>query len=513
MVFRSKSCTIGLLSMQLEHRQKMEVFSQLLELSTDAIVIWSSEQGILYWSQGAQNLYGYSESEALNFTGTRLLKPTYPFSQEDVYKTLSDTGHWEGDIHEVTKAGAKVIVSARFQTITLDGQQVVMAINRDVTRERDQIQQLSTQARLLELCPDAIIVTQLDKEISYWSSGAERLYGYSKKETKGHSLRKLLGSQYPLPYEEMLQALKRDGQWQGDVHEQTKAGEDITVSSIIQTCKQDGKDYYLIVNREVTAHRVMQGELLTLNQDLFKTNRELDEFAYIASHDLKEPVRGIAINADILLRENISEEAAVRLRRMTVLCARVDQLISDLLYFSRLGRGEKIISPIDLKQMIGVVKAELREWLSDKKGVVTIETDLPIVNAEQVKVKAVLHNLILNALKYSDTDRREVKIGFLPDVINDGVQMQNVFYVSDNGIGIDIKNQAKIFHIFRRLNREADYGPGTGAGLAFVKKIIEGYGGKIAVISKPGEGSTFYFTLPLDESEDSLHQYRRSDAA
>ena len=238
-------------------------------------------------------------------------------------------------------------------------------------------------------------------------------------------------------------------------------------------------------------------KLQSMVSELERSNRELDNFAYVASHDLKEPLRGIAINADLLLREEVSVSGKQRVERMVELTIRMDQLISDLLFFSRLGRGDQSQEDIDPNDVIKGIERELRETLELTNGTLHIETELPQVHADKTKIKIIFQNLIANALRYNDAENRLVNIGFQNRKEINEMLLQNVFYVQDNGIGIDEKNHKKIFRIFTRLNREKDYGKGTGAGLSFVSRIIEEYGNVPTIESQLGQGTTFYFSLPL----------------
>ena len=257
----------------------------------------------------------------------------------------------------------------------------------------------------------------------------------------------------------------------------------------------------LSICRDVTAQRHEEQaharELAHLVADLERSNKELDDFAYVASHDLKEPVRGIAINANFLARETVSEQGRERIDRMVALCRRMDQLIADLLFFSRLGHGDKDLVDVEPGRVIEAIRSQIGELLEERSGEIVVEAGLPVIRAERSKVKTVFQNLIVNGVHYNDSERRIVNIGFRSAVEANGRQLRDVFFVKDNGIGIEEKNHEKIFRIFTRLNPEKRFGPGTGAGLSFVHKIIEEAGCEITLVSQPGEGSVFYFSLPL----------------
>lgn len=250
--------------------------------------------------------------------------------------------------------------------------------------------------------------------------------------------------------------------------------------------------------QDLLREKAYSEELGTLVTELERSNRGLDEFAYIASHDLKEPLRGIAINANFLLRDKLTGKAKERAERMMELTGRMEQLISDLLSFSRLGQSGAAREIVEPAKIIAAIRSELKEWLAER-GAEIVETGaIPTLKADRVRVKSVLQNLIVNAIIYNDADKKRVEVGFVRDAEVQGEIVKDAIFVKDNGIGIGEEYHEKIFRIFSRLNKQADYGSGSGSGLAFVRKIAEEHGGMVDFVSTPGEGSTFYVTLPLD---------------
>jgi len=258
--------------------------------------------------------------------------------------------------------------------------------------------------------------------------------------------------------------------------------------------------------RELVNETTYNEQLKTVVHQLERSNENLNDFAYIASHDLKEPLRGIAINADFLLREEVSAASRKRINRMVVLTTRMEQLISDLLFFSRLGREEENREEVNLTKVLGNLKSDLREALEERGGTITIATHLPHVTVERSRVRTVFYNLIMNGITYNDADKKLIEIGYLSAVEVNGKTLSNVFYVKDNGIGIDEKNRDKVYRIFTRLNRESDYGRGSGAGLSFVKKVLEIYDCDLTFASEVGVGTTFYFSLPNTEAKTSKNK-------
>lgn len=246
------------------------------------------------------------------------------------------------------------------------------------------------------------------------------------------------------------------------------------------------------------------GELQALIKELERTNRELNDFAYIASHDLKEPLRGISINADFLKREHLSDAAARRVERMGKLARRMDNLVSDLLQYSRLSNTTGPKQTIAVETIVDGIRYELAEWLEERSGEIVVVSDLPNIRFDKSKAKTLFQNLIVNGIKYNQSPRRTVEVGFLRSIYVNGTTLENAFFVRDNGIGIEEAYREKVFRIFSRLNKRTEFenDTGTGSGLAFVKKILGERNGKIDFVSEPGNGTTFYFTLSEVEAAD-----------
>ncbi|MEC4804718.1 MAG: ATP-binding protein [Jaaginema sp. PMC 1079.18] len=247
-------------------------------------------------------------------------------------------------------------------------------------------------------------------------------------------------------------------------------------------------------------------ELAAINLELQRSNTELDAFAYVASHDLKEPLRGIHNYSSFLLEdygEIMDADGISKLHTLIRLTQRMEDLINSLLHYSRLGRVELRLEPINLEQIvqqgIETVKISYTEPIAFK-----IPRPLPMIQGDYTQILELFTNLFSNAIKYNDNLDKWVEIGYLgfedaPPFITSGTSEQPpplVFYVKDNGIGIRRKHLELVFRIFKRLHGPNQYGGGTGAGLTIVKKIVERHGGEIWLDSTVGEGSTFYFTIP-----------------
>jgi light-regulated signal transduction histidine kinase (bacteriophytochrome) len=238
-----------------------------------------------------------------------------------------------------------------------------------------------------------------------------------------------------------------------------------------------------------------EASLKALTADLEFRNRELEDFAHIASHDLKEPLRKIVLFSDKLIRgrSGMGEaDTGDQLERMRKSALRMNELIDGLLSYSRIPAGNQPLQRIDLKSVMSEVIQDLEVRIGETKGRVEVG-ELPFISADPLQMRELFQNLIGNALKYH-------RDGVPPVVVvsaerrNDTVEIS----VSDNGIGFDSKYQDRIFGIFQRLVGKNEF-EGTGVGLAICKKIVQKHNGTISARGEPGRGATFTIRLPSGE--------------
>lgn len=240
-------------------------------------------------------------------------------------------------------------------------------------------------------------------------------------------------------------------------------------------------------------------ELARLNGELARSNEELDAFTYIASHDLKEPLRGIQLYTQFILEdaeERLDPETRERLSFIHKLGVRMQELLEGLFHYSRVGRIQLSVKETDLQALVEDIVTTLRGRLEETRTEVRIPRRLPKVRCDVLRVREALANLISNAAKYNDKPERWVEIGFTDEALPPGkAEACLALYVRDNGIGIPAKHHKAVFEMFRRLHSHDAYGGGTGVGLAIVQRVIERHGGQVWLESTPGDGSTFFFTL------------------
>lgn len=252
------------------------------------------------------------------------------------------------------------------------------------------------------------------------------------------------------------------------------------------------KEQNTLLQEEIQGRQEAETALQKTNQELARSNADLEQFAYIASHDLQAPLGIIANYAQLLERryENQLDDKGIRfLHKIMEGTEKMQKLIDDLLEYSRVGRRQKPIETIDFSEIFLEAVDNLQMLIRENETTVTC-SELPTVCGKKLRLVQLLQNLINNAIKY-----RQPEVSPVVEITAEQQENEWLFAVRDNGIGIDPKNSERIFQIFQRLHTSREYS-GTGIGLALCKKIVESHGGLIWVESQPDEGSTFYFTLP-----------------
>jgi len=255
----------------------------------------------------------------------------------------------------------------------------------------------------------------------------------------------------------------------------------------------------ITILRDITKRKTDEEALLQLMNELERSNRELDDYTYAVSHDLKAPLRTIESFSSFIKEDysdKLDETGKEYFNRIQLAAQRMTELIDDLLLISRVGRKYLEKESVDLNIMIQEVEESLDTMIKEKKTRIIVG-ELPVINTQVVWIKQLFTNLISNGLKFNKSSEPIVWVN-CEERIND-----YLFSIKDNGIGIDKKYHDRIFKIFQRLHTREEY-PGTGAGLTICQKIVNNIGGKIWLESKVGRGTTFYFTVPKEdvESED-----------
>lgn len=364
----------------------------------------------------------------------------------------------------------------------------------DITQRRKAEKARSDLASIVENSDDAIVGRDLQGVITSWNKGAERIYGFSAEDVMGKDISILLPENVPndtLPVMEKIRKGKKI------FHHETKRlrkdGKIIDVSLTTSPIKDNNGKVIgaSTIARDISRRKKMEKELKETLKKLRRSNAELEQFAYVASHDLQEPLRMISSFLQLLKRryeDQLDSDAHEFIDFAVDGAVRMQDLITDLLVYSRVTTKGKEFKDVKMEEVLDQVRMNLKLSIEENETVITHDP-LPVITADYPQMVQLLQNLIGNAIKYRSEENPRIHVT---------AQTGNhwLFAVEDNGIGMDLKYADRIFMIFKRLHTTDQY-EGTGIGLAITKRIVERHGGHIWVESELGAGSTFYFTIPI----------------
>jgi PAS domain S-box-containing protein len=377
----------------------------------------------------------------------------------------------------------------------------VLEINRDITESRRTEQALLESEEGLRLLIDrvqdyAIFRLTPEGDVASWNAGAARLKGYAAEE--------IVGRHFSVFYDDhdiqagkpawLLATAAAEGRVEDEGWRLRKDGSRFWADVVITALRdRTGKlRGFAKVTRDITERRQAEERLRHTAAELARSNADLEQFAYVASHDLQAPLRTVISYSQLLSRRyagRLDADADEFIRYVLLGARRMQNLIDDLLAYARVGSARLVRVPTDLNTLVDQVIGDLR--LVDDQGAVITRGELPTLSVDAHQLSQVFQNLLGNAVKYRGPDPVRVDVS----AVRSGADW--VLSVRDNGIGIDAAHADRIFLIFQRLHAQDDY-EGTGLGLAICKRVIERHGGRIWVESQPGSGATFRFTLPAD---------------
>lgn len=354
---------------------------------------------------------------------------------------------------------------------------------------------------------DGLIIIDKEGTIKEFNASASKIFGYSSVEVLNRNVKMLMPDPYQSAHDGYLNNYHTTGEKKiigigREILAKRKDGSIFPMELGVNKMEMNDELLFVGTIRDISERKQAESDIQRTLEKLKISNQELDQFAYIASHDLKEPLRGLANNALFLqedYEDTLDEAGNRRLNRMNFLCSRMEELVDSLLYYSRLGRLEMAVKATDLNKVLEkVVELSFNED-TEATAEFIVPNPLPVVVCDHQKVAELLRNLISNGIKYNTNEHKEIELGVTSKINPETQQKESrVFYVKDNGMGIDGKYFDDIFRIFKRLNEENDTVRGSGVGLTYVKKIVQRHEGSIWLESEVGKGTCFYFTLNLE---------------
>jgi PAS domain S-box-containing protein len=498
--------------------ERLRFQSQLLDSVRESVVATDLDGRVVYWGKGAEDLYGYTADEVV---GESIMFITEPDSVEEEEKRLEhvlETGFWHGQYRQKRKDGTWFWADT-FISLVVDeeGQPSgLVGIDRDITERKRAARQIMEQKNVLENTLEALthpfFVTNADDYKIEMANSASIPEGglppdvtcYAlthQSETPCHS------KEHPCPLEK-VKASKEPAKVD-HIHYASDGSPRYVEVYGYPIFDEDGDVVQMIeYTLDVTERRRVQKALADKTAELARSNAELEEFAYIASHDLQEPLRKVQAFGDRLQGKyghELEDRGRDYLARMQSAATRMRALINDLLTYSRVTTKAKSFEPVDLNTVMEHVIADLQVRIEETDGCVEVG-HLPTVEVDRVQMRRVLQNLVGNALKFHQAGQPPVVKVYSELVETDeeplsgGVPLYRIF-VEDNGIGFDKSYVEQVFAPFQRLHGRERY-EGTGMGLAICRKIVERHAGRITVESEPGQGAKFIVTLPRKQSEE-----------
>lgn len=468
-------------------RASDERFRLMVEGVTDYSILMLDEQGrVVSWNAGARRMKGYEAEEIIGKHFSVFHPPEDQASgkaQRDL-EAASKLGRFEAEGWRVRKDGtrfwANVVLSAmRDPSGTIYG---FSKMTRDLTQRRQAEERFEL---VVEASPTGLVMTDPNGRIVLVNAQIEKLFGYQRAELLGQPIEILVPERFRPPHADHRRGfLSQDGHRAlKELHGLRRDGTEFPAEIGLSRIETSSGHGVMASVTDITQRKAYEDELR-------RSNAELEQFAYVASHDLQEPLRMVASFTELLgqrYKGQLDEKADKYIFFAVDGAKRMQRLVADLLTYSRVGSQGKPLLPVSAEAVLKHVLELLAGSIRTAEATVEVGP-MPWVLADEGQLHQLFQNLVGNAIKFK---------GATPLTIKVSAERQGsdwLFAVADNGIGIDMQYAERIFQMFQRLHERGRY-EGSGIGLAIAKRIVDRHGGRIWLDSKPGQGATFYFTL------------------
>jgi PAS domain S-box-containing protein len=479
-----------------ELRGRTEELTDFFENATVGLH-WVGPDGTILWANQAElDLLGYMESEYIgrNISEFHVDRDVI----EDILCRLTskqELHSYEARLRCKDGSVRHVLISSN--VYWKDGQFIhTRCFTRDITDRKIAEEAITRLGAIVESSDDAIISKDLNGIIRSWNSGAERIFGYTADEIVGKPVTTLAVPERVEEIPNILERIRRGERLDHYITKrQTKGGRVLTISLTVSPIRDStGRIIGASkVARDITERENAEQMLRAANNALSRANNDLEQFAYAAAHDLKEPLRMVTVYSQMLNRsfgDVLGADGQKFLAYSIQGAQRMDALVQGLLaYLQASTFGQDLPSAIDANAALERAVQNLQLTIEESGASIT-RAKLPAVRVHEVHLEQLFQNLLGNAIKYRGQRAPCIAVG-----CEESSSGETVIFIRDNGIGIAPEYKEQVFELFKRLHTSDRYS-GSGLGLSICKRILEHYGCRIWVESEPGQGSTFYFTLP-----------------
>jgi PAS domain S-box-containing protein len=482
-------------------RESLERFQLMLNASPDAIVLTRPADGLIVeCNTRFSDLFGYSREEAISLTKLQLAIWCNPADRDDALRRVEQGDLRNGQEYRFRKCtGADFTGLYQAYYLHLNGEPHILSIIRDLTTQKQAEDALRYQASLLAQVSDAIISTDLKFRIYTMNAAAERLYGRSQLECRGRRVSDVFHTEFRIGDElSVARQLAETGRWQGEVVQTRGDGQRLSLLSSVSLLRDTNGQAYgaVAVNRDITERVAMEGQLRRARDEADRANRAKSDFLASMSHELRTPLNAIIGFSQLLEQPGsggLNPRQAQYLKNIRLSGDHLLNLISSTLDLAKIEAGKIEIDkqPFELAPMLEALLIIMR-GMAEKKDIdlrLDMHGVLGTLFADETKVGQILYNLLTNALKFTARGKR-VGLETRPD----GGQV--VFTVWDEGPGISLKDQDRIFGAYEQVLEHKVANQGAGLGLYITRNLVQLHGGEISLESRPGEGSRFTVVLP-----------------
>jgi PAS domain S-box-containing protein len=463
-------------------------------INKEGLITFVNSAGATMVGWSIPELIGKYPHEIIHHTkvdGSPCLKSECP-----IYESLKDGNSYHTDNELFWKKDGIAFPVEYLSTPIKENEELIGAviIYRDITEQRKEQQSKNRLASIVESSEDAILGLSLKGNIENWNDGAVRSYGYSKEEAFNKNVSIIFPNDNLGEIDVLLGRIKNGEHINHfETIRKKKDGSLIYVSQAISPIKDYENKVIGVssIERDISEKKISEEKLNNVLLELERSNKELEQFAYITSHDLQEPLRTIISYSQLtqeIYADKLDEKGKQFLNYASEGAQRMQNLINDLLEYSRIEKAGTTFEPTVCNEIVKTAITNLNLSISESKAEVICD-DLPIVMGDKIQLIQLFQNLIGNAIKYRGK--------LSPKIFINATKKENIWFfsVKDNGIGFNSEYAEQIFLIFQRLHSRKTY-KGSGIGLALCKRIVERHGGTIWAESEPEKGSIFNFTIP-----------------